>query len=282
MPEGPEVFLFAKAMNKRMAGTILLDVDLIGKYQENHDPPDLFIEMINELPCIILNVKAKGKLLIITLQNGFNIYSSLGMTGHWGDKISKHTHVVLEVKSHLKRLSSEIVYTDPRRFGKFRISKSTAIADDIGQSLLDISREEYIKKAQNINPTKWVAKVLIDQRQICSGVGNYLLSEIMHAADINRNARMADVTNSGNSMTSKSKWGRVYDVSLRLMKESIKKGGASLSNYFDFTGQKGTFQETFCVYGQIIDFNGRKVSNEKGKHGRNIWYVNEEQEKSVE
>jgi formamidopyrimidine-DNA glycosylase len=254
-PEGPEVFLFAQSLNRNLQGKFLENVDLIGKYQDGHDAPKNFEDLIENLPSIVTSVTSKGKLLIFTLENGYFLYSSLGMTGHWSEEITKHTHVILET------VDKSISYTDSRRFGHFRISKDTKIQDDIAPSILDITKEEYIKRAGKYKG--WLIKILIDQRKICSGVGNYLLSEIVYEGCYGPDDKIEEITD----------YGMMYDITHKLVQSSINNGGASLQNYKKYDGKNGNFQTMLKAYGRKYDPDNNPIVKIKGKHGRTLWIV---------
>ncbi len=63
----------------------------------------------------------------------------------------------------------------------------------IGQYL--ITEEKFISNVKNCKKN-YLAKVLIDQHRICSGVGNYLLSEIFYACKLNPNIRCSELSDS--------------------------------------------------------------------------------------
>lgn len=265
-PEGPEVALFADRLNEELRGEMIVDVDLIGKYQDGHDAPNNFPDLNRSLPSIVEEVTYKGKLIIFVLENGYYLYSSLGMTGHWGKKISKHTHIVITTEKE-----EQYCFTDSRRFGRFLVEKDTILRDILAPSILGkytLTKEKFVKRINDIitkdpKNRKWVEKVLIDQKILCSGIGNYLLSEIMYAAKIRKDSKLTDIED----------WGKVYDVILELMEMSYKYGGASVNSYKMFDEKKGTFQDFMKVYGKKKDPDGNKVLKTKGKHGRTLWYV---------
>ncbi len=114
MPEGPEVKRFGQDLAQVVSGRYLDDVKILsGRYTKKEIPG--LSELIKSLPTRVIGVGVHGKFLYWVLQNGYFLYSSLGMTGHWGSKKQKHSRVLLKFSDE-----SEVYYTDQRNFGTLK------------------------------------------------------------------------------------------------------------------------------------------------------------------
>ena len=103
----------------------------------------------------------------------------------------------------------------------------------------------------------------MDQKSICSGVGNYLLSEVCYQTGINPWKTFVDL--------SEKKIEELYHSISETIKSSFKAGGATIMNYSDIDGKEGEYTFSFQVYGQQEDPDGYIIKKSKGPHGRSIW-----------
>jgi formamidopyrimidine-DNA glycosylase len=273
MPEGPEVANISIQLNYKINGHILNDIQYIGGRYLNHGLPEFHDEFVDSLPLVVKDVEFKGKLIIFVLENNYGdkwwIFNTLGMSGGWNLEKSKHSHIVMNFCDQGDGDDFQIFFTDQRRFGTIKYCKSYNEYQKKIKSLAggflgkhQISLDQF-KKAVNKNKKKNFAKALMDQKSICSGVGNYLLSEVCYQTGINPWKTFEDL--------SEKKIEELYHSISKTIADSFKAGGATIMNYSDIDGKEGDFIFSFQVYGQKEDPDGNEIRKFKGPHGRSIW-----------
>jgi Formamidopyrimidine-DNA glycosylase len=139
----------------------------------------------------------------------------------------------------------KVIYNDPRRFGFFEIIKNH---NDLEKRFKSMGPEPFSEKF-NINyvinyfkkKNKDIKSFLLDQRFV-SGIGNIYASEILFASKINPFKKAKRL--------SKSECLNVILNSKKILQQAINKGGSSIRDFKDISGNKGTFQKEFRVYQQ--------------------------------
>lgn len=275
MPEGPEVATMAEQLRFYLESRVISAISFHSGKFVRHGLKQELQTALEYLPLKVEKVSYKGKLIIIrTLsEDGKQVYffSTLGMSGRWSHTKDKHAHIelVLEPKKPYNLNPENLYYVDPRCFGNFDAcieekewkKRIGSLKDGfLGEHL--ISREEFLANIEK-NKSKNIAKSLMDQGCICSGVGNYLLSEICHKACINPFNTWSDYD--------KKVWNKTFDVCKKLIIQSYMANGASVESFYDMDGEKGDAHFEFCVYAQEEDEEGYEVVPVDGPHGRTVW-----------
>lgn len=275
MPEGPEVATMAEQLRFFLESRVITAISFhSGKFVKHGLKNDLQ-NALEYLPLTVKKVSYKGKLIIISTfsETGKEVYffSTLGMSGRWSHTQDKHAHIelVLEPKKPYLLNPENLYYVDPRCFGNFDAYLQERDWNKRIDSLKDgflgeyiISKYEFLSNIEK-NKKKNIAKSLMDQCCICSGVGNYLLSEICHKAEINPFSKWEDYD--------KYKYKLVYKTCKELINKSYLANGASVESFYDMDGEKGSAHFEFQVYGQEWDENGYQVIPVSGPHGRTVW-----------
>ena len=88
---------------------------------------------------------------------------------------------------------------------------------------------------------KDIKSFLLDQRFV-SGIGNIYASEILFACKINPFKKV--------NRLSKNECLNIILNSKKILKQAINKGGSSIRDFKDISGNKGNFQKEFKVYQQ--------------------------------
>jgi formamidopyrimidine-DNA glycosylase len=127
-----------------------------------------------------------------------------------------------------------------------------------GKLSIKITKEEF---TSNIPPNKNICKFLMDQK-IFSGIGNYLLSEILY------DAKISPWVNTNECNTN-----QMWKSICKIITNSYKLDGVSLRDYHGVDGEPGEYQNCLCVYNRKFDNFGNHIRKEKGPHGRNIYWV---------
>ena len=86
-----------------------------------------------------------------------------------------------------------------------------------------------------------IKNFLLDSR-ILAGLGNIYACETLFAAGVH------PATPAGR--LSLKDWGRILKETRRILKEAIRQGGTTVSNYLNSHGEAGLFQVRLLVYGK--------------------------------
>ncbi|AXC13211.1 Formamidopyrimidine-DNA glycosylase [Acidisarcina polymorpha] len=254
MPELPEVETVANGVNDRVRGQRIESVWLSSKPQTFKTPA---AEMEQDLAgCRIIQVRRVGKHIVFDLENGdarsgvlLQWIVHLGMTGRLlvcspEVPLPAHTHAVLGLSS-----GRELRFVDPRRFGRLAIFRmenesvepshqSTAQGfQGPGQEPLSIALADFQKLFRGRHlPIK---SALLNQK-LLHGVGNIYADESLFRAGI-RPKRIA-------GRLRKAELERLHVSIQTVLREAIKLGGSSVSDYVDADGVRGFFQLQHRVY----------------------------------
>ena len=189
MPEIAEVALTAEILQKYLRNQSLTKITFgTGRYSKN--APDNYKQFKKALPMKIRKVDSHGKFLWFELKNSdgdnWYIWNTFGLNGMWkiidvDEKVKNRKHVscVLTTKKY------KAIFYIGIHYGTIKFSDS---------------REELDKKIKKLGPdflkdddfdinkvTKYkipIVKILMDQGKVGSGIGNYLVAEILYRAKI--------------------------------------------------------------------------------------------------
>jgi formamidopyrimidine-DNA glycosylase len=163
----------------------------------------------------------------------------LGMTGRLlvatpDGPLAPHTHARLTLAS-----GREVRFVDPRRFGRleFRdLRRSEAFAGP-GTEPLSIGREQFAALFQG---RRLAIKAALLNQTLLAGVGNIYADESLFRAGL-RPRRMA-------GRLTRAELERLRLALRAVLKQAIRLGGSSVSDYVDADGERGFFQLEHCVY----------------------------------
>jgi formamidopyrimidine-DNA glycosylase len=163
----------------------------------------------------------------------------LGMTGRLlvttpEAPLAAHTHARLRLAS-----GRELRFVDPRRFGRleFRDLSRSEPFRAAGADPLEVTAEEF---RLLFHGRRLPIKAALLNQKLLSGVGNIYADESLFRAGIRPRRQCVRLT-------------RAELEGLRLalrevLKEAIRMGGSSVSDYVDANGVRGLFQLEHCVY----------------------------------
>jgi formamidopyrimidine-DNA glycosylase len=280
MPEVCEVALTTEILHKKIKGGKIVDVKIYGKYKKNIKYPDGFKEFVNGLPWRIKKVSSTGKFIWFVLEhtdgNGDRIYiwNTLGLTGMWSFYEPDYPRFVFELVNGIK-----FWYSDKLSYGTIKFSSDKkALLKKIAGLLPDFLKTEDfdifdIKKYGD----KKIVEILMDQKKIGSGLGNYLTAEILYRAKISPHRKCNKL--SDEDILNLTYWIK-YMVKLcytnndigymvNLEKESKK---IPRKNYHPEIKLKEKEFE-FQVYEQPTDPHGNPVKKDKIIKGRTTYWV---------
>lgn len=273
MPELPEVETVKRQLKNSLKGNVIRDVSIyndkmikvgagkISNIKRGSKKDSLrFIKAVRGKK--ILDVKRRGKFLIIELSGGLNLMIHLRMSGQLiyleahslGRPIflslaqtavrqrlpTKHTHVEFSFKN-----GSRLFYNDTRQFGHIRLANEAQLREvfkglGLGPEPLGLTLEDF-KILLNSRPEKRIKDLLLDQKTI-AGIGNIYADESLFMAGI-MPARQAR-TLTAEEIT------RLHSAIQDVLRKAIKFGGSSLEYFLMTNGSAGKFSEQHLVYGK--------------------------------
>lgn len=262
MPEAPEVRVVAQYLDFYLCDVPLQKLTVIGGKFLKTPPTGM---SLLKYPLTFQSVKSKGKMLIFSFKDTFvKIFIGLGMTGRFEFEQSTHSALRFDLEMPAP-FSCELFFTDIRRFGNVTISE-TDLSEKLAPSVLDgIPEELFLSRARKLNTSRDVTSVLLDQNAVCSGIGNYLLAEILYHAKVNPFRTFKSLTT--DELREILQWG------MKVTKDAVKERGTSVSDFFLPDGSVGNYQKHLHVYSRTVTPKGEPVKREKGSHGRSIWWV---------
>ena len=303
MPEGPECLVHAESLHRRFAGRTLNRAAILsGRYVGNGTvpgrsaPPASWEELRQSLPATVDAVQAKGKFIWWELSplSGvlpeLTFWSTLGMSGAWSTERSTHSRVGFELLAEPSSGSAPtlLYYNDQRNFGVLTVCTERAALHaklkTLGPSWLGegggVTRDAFMEIVSQQCGNKRrasvpVAKFLMDQSKT-SGIGNYVLSEVLYKARIYPWAACADLTGSD--------WEEVHAAATETLLASYASQAALAAAAADDapSATRGTFaaiepQFRLLVYRQTSTADGLSVRVDEAPHGRSVHWVPERQ-----
>lgn len=157
----------------------------------------------------IVDIFCKGKNFFILLANNITIRAHHMMGGMWAfEKDPKHTHFELTFKDEQGEVK---VYYINTRFGEFEIlTDATALetaVDKLASGFIgkfQLTKEQWMQKKRNFTKRKMLRTALMDQKELCSGIGNYLLAEILYEAKFHPDIKFGDISD--------EQFAQLYDI----------------------------------------------------------------------
>ena len=253
MPELPEVEIVRQSLNKKIIRKTIKKV-IVRNRNLRVKVPLSFKKFLENRK--ILNVDRFSKYLIFFLSGENKLLIHLGMSGtihlleqnkkkiltntsfyNSPELPNKHNHIEIFFEKF------KLVYNDPRRFGFFEIIKDKMSFkkrfDKLGPEPFSSKfNTNYIYNNLR-NKKKDIKNFLLDQNFI-SGIGNIYASEILYLSKINPAKK-------GKSIN-KAECKKIFKNSKLVLLTAIKKGGSTIRDFKDLSGEKGSFQKNFKVY----------------------------------
>ena len=274
MPELPEVQTIVSDLNKKIVGYTIVDFwSDWPKAIKNKTLANFKKEIKGKK---ILKVRRIGKNIFIDLSSEKTLYIHLKMTGHllikannhklktknyFNDKVNSYIHHIWTLKSSAKHPASilpslrggskggvtnlTLEFSDVRKFAKIVLDDTKKINElpEIKKLGIDAMSPEFIlKKFEEIlnrRKNKSIGLVIMEQ-ELISGIGNIYRSEILYAAGVLPQRKIASL--------SKNERTKIYKAILIVLRKAIKLRGTSDSDYRDTNGAPGNFQKILKVY----------------------------------
>lgn len=210
MPEGPEVIITTQYLGTKLKGKYITGMKIIGgRYFSKNSEENTSKKKIlfGKDYCLssklnIIDIKSKGKFIYFILknENDEDVYmlNTLGLTGQWSFYNDKQARIIFTIKNGEKEY--KLYFVDMRNFGTVEFTKNKDKLNDKLESLApdilrsNITTDKIISRMNKMKKDINLVKLLMDQNKLVSGIGNYLVAEILYDAKINPNRTLFDLT----------------------------------------------------------------------------------------
>ena len=284
MPELPEVEttrrgLASIMLARRIAHVRLFRADLRFPF------PEGFCQHLTGR--VVTQVGRRGKLLLITLDNGATWLAHLGMTGrfrfHQGEEnpriypvefvnstqksAKNHTHMTLMLDDQI-----QIHYQDPRRFGYMGWAWPNQLEQHpyfrlLGPDPFDRAFTSAYLAGKGQQRRSTLKTLLLDQ-SVLAGIGNIYASEALHVARLRPDR-------ASNGATA-AEYVRLHRAIMRILRIAIRSGGVTLRDFAAPDDSLGRYGTSVLVYDRkgepCLRRACRGVISRELAHGRASYY----------
>lgn len=245
MPELPEAETVAKGLAHCLTGKRVESVTAFRKSLRKE--LDLAALRRAAAGARVEGVDRRGKAVLVRLDSGYSLLVQLGMTGVCRvcpktEPRGRHEHVAFAVAGGL-----EWRFADIRRFGMIEAFATTE-PETWPEFLRKLGPEplgrEFSAKylRERAAGCKREAKLFLLDQEVVAGIGNIYDSEILYRARVHP-ARRAETL-------SAAECGEIVKATRRVLREAIRAGGTTISDYRLVDGNEGKFARRLRVYGR--------------------------------
>jgi len=251
MPELPEVESIRLQLEKFLVGHVIEDVEVRNKKYGVWDKKNIIKGKIS-------GVRRFGKVLVIDLSNDYSVVTHVKMTGQFiyqgpnlktrviytkkvvGGVPGRHTHVIFTLDH-----GGILYFNDYRRFGWMELTQKSKVKNQnfikkLGHEFLkDLTRNEF---SEIVSKARKPIKVLLMDQTKMAGVGNIYANDALWLAKIYPQRKANGL--------GKEEQQVLFDAIESVLKEGIKRGGASEQAFVTPDGGEGRYQDFTLVYGR--------------------------------
>lgn len=248
MPELPEVETVRLALVPAMEGRRIASARIGRPDLRWPLAPDLASRLAGRR---VLDVRRRGKYLLVALEDGQTVLLHLGMSGsvrlHDASPVPrKHDHVILEITDANGGSPGWLVFNDPRRFGWMDIydGDTHPLLEGMGPEPLGNGFSAPFLEGALAGRNGPVKNALLNQR-IVAGIGNIYACEALFESGISPRRRARSVRG--------VRAERLAESVRSVLARAIEKGGTSLRDHVQPGGEIGYFAQSLKVYGRAGD-----------------------------
>jgi formamidopyrimidine-DNA glycosylase len=244
MPELPEVETVCRGLEGPLVGRRLTKVTQ-RRANLRWPFPDNFANRLEGRT--ITRLHRRAKYILADLDDGWVWMTHLGMSGrmyiHHGlaPDPGKHDHVLIETDD-----GHTVVFQDHRRFGMMDLVPATELGahrllSDMGPEPLGNEFNGIVLSNALRGRRTPIKSALLDQK-IVAGLGNIYVCEALFHAGISPRRLASSVAG--------RRAERLVPAIRDVLTKAIAKGGSTLRDYVQASGELGYFQHEFVVYGR--------------------------------
>lgn len=245
MPELPEVETIRRQVAPMVDG---MEIEAVAVSDDRWVLPHTSDEFEQRLTGRrVVALKRRGKYFLFELDNGESLVMHLRMTGNLlylpedAPTPKSHLRGQLWLRTPRGRAVGSLAFTDPRRFGTAEIVEDEVayLSTRLGPEPFDESFDGPMLHSRTRGRKTPIKAVLLDQR-VVAGVGNIYADEALYRAGIAPHKRAARLTRAQCEL--------LADTVRDALAAGIDAKGASIDDFRDAYGVKGSFQEQFLVH----------------------------------
>lgn len=262
MPELPEVEGVVESLRPYIVGKTIEKIHVSDQLVTSHEAgkqaiikglaPAAFSEAVQGFQ--IKQLTRRSKYMFFELEyDGQHAWmvGHLGMTGAWFPvnsldditeaKFRNHIHVIFTLDD-----GSTLVYSDIRRFGELRflheLHDHPPLLAMASEPFTEEGLAHYLEMAELPKYKNKPIKAFIMDGHVISGCGNIYATEALFRMKIHPNRQVGRI--------SKKRKIELYQAIVDVLKESIERGGSSISDYRNVNGGAGNMQHFLKMYGK--------------------------------
>ncbi|MFW5988239.1 MAG: bifunctional DNA-formamidopyrimidine glycosylase/DNA-(apurinic or apyrimidinic site) lyase [bacterium] len=260
MPELPEVETIVNGLRELIKNKIILDVTIREPNIIAFPDADLFEEEIRDRE--IIQLRRRGKYILIELEGQKTMVIHLRMTGRLLVKpgeleYDKHSHLIFHLDNNF-----DLRFHNVRKFGRVYLIDNNDYLKAGGLAKLGpepLSEEFTLKRFKELlNNRSTNIKALILNQNFLAGLGNIYADEALYKAGILPFRKVNTLKD--------AEIEKLYQAIKMVLKDAIKAGGTSFSDYRNAQDKKGYFQNELKVYqraGESCPVCGSKIEKTK-------------------
>lgn len=239
MPELPEVETVCNALKKRADQSVIKQFTIYNSHLRWEIDPSISSKVTNKK---INHIKRRGKYIVLHFDTGYLILH-LGMTGviqltSSKKKITKHDHFDIELQDKLV-----LRFNDVRKFGSVHwaelLNKHFLIENLGPEPLSRMFTTDYLMKVAKRR--KVTIKDLIMNQKVVVGIGNIYATEALFLSGIRPSRKCHRLT--------KMELTKLINMIKKTLRNAIKVGGTSISDFKNLEGELGYFAQKLNIYG---------------------------------
>ncbi len=208
----------------------------------------------------IKDIRRRGKWIVFKLSSEQNLLVHQKMTGHllygrweraeekWeplsrekamSDKMNSYIHLLFTLDNgHM------LAFSDLRKFGRVELKDEKGTKEILGKLGPEALSSDlsFLKFKKLFKGRRGRVKSLLMNQKFIAGVGNIYSDEILWRAKVHP-LRKADTLTEKNLE-------RIFKEMKKVLKEAVKRGGTSTSDYRKPSGEKGEYAKKLIVYGK--------------------------------
>lgn len=195
MPEGDTVLRETIWLETQIGNKVLTNV---AKY--NGKCPNINLSKLKK--CFdkpVVDILCKGKKFFIRFAEDVTLTFHHKMGGFWSTEITDNTFLRMSFRDEDQQVID--IFYNNTRLGDVELLETNKAYKDKINKLADgfigrfiLSKEDWIARCSKYTKKKSVRLALMNQDELCSGLGNYLVAEIMYIAQIHPKAKFGDLS----------------------------------------------------------------------------------------
>jgi formamidopyrimidine-DNA glycosylase len=240
MPELPEVETVRRQLAPRLEGRMLVAYRVSdARWTMPRDPAEVLGPLVGRR---VAALRRRGKYLIAAFEDELFLLMHLRMTGNLlydAPASAPYTRAIMGFDDE-----HTLSFVDPRRFGTAALVAGQPALDAYLAARLGVEpfSEEFTGERLHALARGSRAPVkafLLDQRRI-AGVGNIYADEALFRARVHPLREAGRLT--------RAQWGQLRDTVREALQEGIDANGATIDDFRDLDGARGSFQDRFLVH----------------------------------